>query len=173
MRPLRRSFDGEPARLERAGVRNSSASQEGDKEVIVSEPEPASVDCPWCAFQFGSQDRMLDHLQGDHPRHPESGIGVVSASEAGNALGGLGHVPVIRPSKPPRTPVAAMVAIALMALTAAAVLLPGAAPTSGLVLRYVLLAAYALDALAGSHPNFLAPPRGDATPHRPGNSPLT
>jgi len=78
---------------------------------------------------------------------------------------------VTRPSKPPRTPVVAMATIALMVLTAAAVLLPGAAPTGGLVFLCVLLAAYALDAFARSHPNFLALPKSDATPHRTGNGP--
>jgi len=64
-----------------------------------------------------------------------------------------------------------MATIALMVLTAAAVLLPGAAPTGGLVFLCVLLAAYALDAFARSHPNFLALPKSDATPHRTGNGP--
>jgi hypothetical protein len=114
---------------------------------------------------------MLDHLQWDHLRHAESGIEVVDDSEAGNARGGPGHLLVTRPSQPPRTPVVATAAIALMVLTAAAALLPGAAPTGGLVFLYVLLAAYALDALARSHPNLLALPKSDATPQRTGNRP--
>lgn len=129
--------------------------------------DSTSVGCPWCASAFGSPDLMLDHLERDHLREPDQHAGVVGAARDADARGTR---LAARHTQRPRTPAVAVAAIGVMVLTAAAVLLPGEAPTGGLVFLYLVLVAYAVTLLAQSHPEVLGGPPRDARPHRKGET---
>jgi hypothetical protein len=129
------------------------------KEVamLADSPTPAAQ-CPRCARVFGSTDQMLDHLKVTHLAPAAGGTTTVPQPDADDSIGAQWYASRTHLTERQRTPAAGVAIIGLLLLTGLAALLPGEAPTGGLLFMYLVVAGHAVAKLARSRSNLLGLP---------------
>ena len=120
--------------------------------MLADSPTPAAQ-CPSCAQGFGSTDQMLDHLKAAHLGPASGNTTVVRAPDEDNSIGAQWYASTTHLTQRQRTPAAGVAIIVLLLLTGVATLLPGDAPTGGLMFMYMVVVGYAATQLARSHGN--------------------